>query len=115
MTEQRADDDCLVACLSYALGEPYEAIPQFVRDNGGMWLEAWKDWLREKGFEVVGFDNHYPREGLYLADGWTTREIAHMTVWRGCDLIHDPHESKSGLTNIRRTWWIMPLSLQPEN
>lgn len=113
MTDQRSDDDCLVACLSYVLGEPYETIPQFVRDGGGMWLENMREWLLERGFEVVGFDNYYPRHGVYLADGWTGRETAHMTVWRGIEMIHDPHESRAGLTNIRRTWWIMPLTIKP--
>lgn len=113
MTDQRSDDDCLVCCLAFITGAAYEDIPQFVRDHGAMWSEAMREWLAERGLEVVAFDNHYPRCGVYMADGWTGRETAHMTVWRGVEMIHDPHPSRSGLTNIRRTYWVMPLELKP--
>lgn len=108
--DQRQDDDCLVACLATVLGLPYDNVPHFVRDHSTAWSEAMRGWLDEHGYEVVCFDNHYPRKGLYLADGWTDRATPHMTVWRGVDMIHDPHPSRAGLTNIRRTYWLMPLT-----
>lgn len=110
IVDQRGDDDCLVACLATFFGEAYEAVPHFVADHGGMWSEAFREWLDSRGYECVCFDNHYPRKGVYLADGWTDRDTPHMTMWRGVEMIHDPHPSRAGLTNIRRTYWLMPLS-----
>lgn len=77
------------------------------------WKDELREWLGSRGLEVVAFDNHYPRAGIYMADGWTNRETAHMTVWRGIEMIHDPHESRSGLDNIRCTYWVMPCDLTP--
>lgn len=113
MVNQRSDDDCLVCCLSFVLGVAYEDIPQFVRDHGPHWREEMETWLYERGFEVVTFSNHYPKHGLYLADGWTNRDTAHVCVWQGTEMVMDPHESRAGLTNIRQTYWIMPLTLTP--
>lgn len=107
--DQRTDDDCLVACLATYFGLNYEAVPHFVERHGSLWGEEMRSWLDAGGYEVVCFDNHYPRKGDYLADGWTDRDTPHMTVWRGVEMIHDPHPSRSGLTNIRRTYWLMPL------
>lgn len=109
--DQRADDDCLVCCLGYLLGLEYDAVPQFVRDCGPMWREEMNEWLDTRGLECVAFDNHYPRGGMYLADGWTDRETAHVTVWRGVEMVFDPHPSRAGLANVRRTYWIMPKEL----
>lgn len=109
--EQRTEDDCLVCCVATLLGLQYEDVPHFVRDHGSMWMEEFRDWLFQRELEVVSFDNHYPRHGAYLADGWTNRDTPHMTVWRGVYMVFDPHPSKMGLTNIRRTYWVMPLEL----
>lgn len=114
MTDQRTDDDCLVCCLSWVLGLPYEEVPHFVRDFGGMWMEELREWLDDRGLEIVSMDNHWPRKGVYLADGWTDRETSHMTVWRGVEMVFDPHPSRAGLTNVRRTYWLMPLDLRGE-
>lgn len=109
--DQLEDDDCLRACLASIFDLTALDVPHFVRDHGAMWNAEFKDWLAGRGFECVAFDNHYPRQGIYLADGWTDRDTPHMTVWRGVEMIHDPHPGKAGLTNIRRTYWIMPLDL----
>jgi hypothetical protein len=109
LVDQRLEDDCLVACLATYFDLPYEEVPHFVQTHEAMWSEALRRWLNDRGYEVVCFDNHYPRRGLYMADGWTSRETPHVTLWRGVNMIHDPHPSRSGLTNIRRTYWLMPL------
>lgn len=109
--EQRADDDCLVCCLSHILGLPYNTIPHFVRVYESLWRPAMDSWL--EGFhsiECVGFDGWYPRKGLYLVDGFTERDTPHIVVYSGREMVFDPHPSRSGLSEIRRTYWLMPLS-----
>lgn len=109
--DQRTDDDCLVCCLSYILGIDYEFIPNFVRDDGAMWSESLREWLDDRGLEIVSFDNHYPRKGMYLADGWTDRNTPHITVWRGVDMIHDPHVSKAGFNEYQA--YLLAHAIEP--
>jgi hypothetical protein len=111
MIDQQYDDDCLVCCLSHVLGIPYSDIPNFVRKYEAGWRQEMDLWL--EGFhsiECIAFDGWYPRKGVYMVDGFTERGTPHIVVYSGRDMVMDPHRSRAGLSEIRRTYWLMPLS-----
>lgn len=107
--KQREDSDCLRCCLAGILNLPWEVVPDFVAFDGPRWYEAMLEWLHDQGLHMMRFQGHYPHNGLYLVDGWTTRHETHVVIYRGLNMVWDPHESAEGLTHVRNSYWLLPL------
>lgn len=107
--------DCVRASTASILGVDRQIVPHFVRDNAGDWKWPWRDFVKERGYEVVEVDPRLRPECLYLACGPTERSVgdgtaSHMVVMNGRALAHDPHPSRKGLTGIDRVYLLVPLS-----
>jgi hypothetical protein len=98
--------NCMQCCVSYMLGLPIDAVPDFEREHNAH-RTAWE--LMEQVFEWHGctaemFPPTAEITGDYLASGTTDRGTSHMVVMRGGKLLHDPHPSNAGLEFVQAVW-----------
>lgn len=100
--------DCFRACLATVLGLRPEFVPHFVAKPSSWWtdLGAWLGdrglapfLLRRNGWASVDFPPGF-EEQIYVGSGVGPRGIRHSCVYRGDDLLHDPHPSREGLAEI---------------
>ncbi len=100
--------NCMQCAVAYMLGLPVSATPDFEREHGPQ-RTAWE--LMEAFFEAHGctaemLPPNVEITGDYLASGATVRGTSHMVVMRGGTLLHDPHPSNAGLSDIQVVWLI---------
>jgi hypothetical protein len=104
------DGNCLAACLASLLELSLDAVPHF---TGEGWRARLGEWLRGRGLWALEWDA--PRgctidgsrswlavnvPGYAIVSGQATRGLLHATVWRGGELVHDPHPSRAGLLDV---------------
>jgi hypothetical protein len=96
--------NCLQAAVASVFEVPLEDVPHFVAEED--WWGALERWLAARNVEVLylpanEFVNNSVRVGrdaFYLVDGKSPRgEFFHVVVWRGHEMVHDPHPSGDGL------------------
>ena len=107
--DMQTGSDCLRCCIATVLGLPYDDVPDFVHDHN-RWAEEMAKWAKERGFSVVrvqctgdGEMMHsifQEADGLWIASGPAARGRNHAVVFRGSEMIHDPHSSREGLVSI---------------
>jgi hypothetical protein len=95
------DGNCMAACIASILEVPLDAVP-----NVGTlpdWQLRINEWLRSRGLftVLIAWDEKYVRQYMPTAwlvvAGWAERGLRHATVYRGTELVHDPHPSRAGL------------------
>lgn len=96
--------NCMQAALATALGLPLEAVPHFLKDGSDDgWWERMNEWL-VRNFQVslislkVG-DWDIPPV-VHLMQGKTVRDSEHVVVGYAGQMIHDPHPSNAGLSEV---------------
>ncbi|HEX7866574.1 MAG TPA: hypothetical protein VF555_16580 [Variovorax sp.] len=111
----RDDGNCFSACLASIFEVPLSEVPNFfltAGDEANAWWAAVRDWLRPRGFGVIGLQlgdevgllDEF--EGWLIVTGESARDIHHATIWRDGKMVHDPHPSQCG---IRHPQWINVL------
>jgi hypothetical protein len=123
------EGNCMSACLASILEIPLKEVPCFV-DNGagknGDWFRNMFSWLHERGWDffpyyigVIPLDwNNLPEHlqdvhCYHLASGPGPRGWGHATVgWKGT-IVHDPHPSKAGLTQVTEYYFLRRLKNDP--
>jgi hypothetical protein len=105
--DQRTGSDCLRCCVASVLGLSWSEVPDFVKLHGVEWDVPLSEWARDRGIEVVRVRCTSDGEmlptagrGTWIATGSTTRGTSHAVVYRGTEMVHDPHESREGLEEI---------------
>lgn len=119
--DQRLPNDCLRCCLATVLCLPYEEVPHFVGDAPSRWADKMSKWLNGLGFAAVRVQatgdgeilhSYFDGNGAtWIASGLTERGRNHATVWRGTEMIHDPHPSRAGLLTITAALVIVPIGM----
>lgn len=100
---QRTGSDCFSACLSWMLGVPQDAVPDFTDPDdarSGRFYHNVADWLRPRGLRMMMIewrDMPPMLGGPVIARGTSPREKAHAVLWDDSGLLHDPHPSRAGL------------------
>lgn len=108
----RPAGDCLRACIATVLGYELDNVPHFVQyvehpaGSPSLWWWALVGFCHVAGWEIIyepdAFIDSLP-QGWALAEGLSPRGHQHVCVaWNG-EVVHDPHPSRSGLTEI--TGW----------
>lgn len=96
-----ADGDCLAACLATLLRLDIGEVPGFFSDDESTWREKMGAWLIERGWGhlcIAGPPPEMLGPALTIVSGKSPRgDWLHATVWRGRELLHDPHPSRAGL------------------
>lgn len=104
--------NCMQVAVSYMLGLPMSAVPDFEKAGPDAW-ESFYAFFAERGFTAEMFPPSVEIEGDYLASGSTERGTSHMVVMRGGKLLHDPHQSNTGLMSIEAVWLIVRRAAAP--
>jgi hypothetical protein len=88
---------------------PLLAIPHFVADPSDEWGLRMREWFLERGLHMVD----YPTGDViapeaHVAGGPGPRGFQHSCVYAGDELVHDPHPSRGGLSEIERrtVFWL---------
>lgn len=110
--DQRTSNDCLRCCVATVLGLRYEEVGDFAVARQA---EALIRWAATKGLAVVYLQACGDGEmisvlgsGLWIASGPTFRGTRHAVVYRGPELVHDPHPSRSGLLRVEAARVLVP-------
>ncbi len=95
------DGNCLAACLATLLRLDIDEVPGFFSDDSGTWREKMGAWLVERGWGhlcIAGPPPEMLGPAMSIVSGKSPRgDWLHATVWRGRELLHDPHPSRAGL------------------
>lgn len=99
--DQRADRDCLQACIASIMEMDIDRIPDF-GDEPGQWLRLdqfmAEEFLRPVGVPAGRFC--VPFNAYYLMVGIGPRGLRHAVVGLNGKMVHDPHSSRAGLETI---------------
>jgi hypothetical protein len=106
--ESGAVGNCMQAALASILDMDLDDVPHFVQlypdskecgDAMFQWLlEGHVLWMQLSPEEPV------PADMPCLLYGKSERGLSHVVVGRGRTIIHDPHPSRAGLTEIEGVW-----------
>lgn len=105
--------NCYAACLASMLEIPLWMVPPFEDMFARhVWRQRTQDWLaRMFGLRMVRIDGH-PVEDLpefYIANGPSARGVHHSTIYSAGTLVHDPHPSGSGISDVEWCWTLEPV------
>ena len=103
--------NCVQASVASILNLPLADVPHFleVGDRPEEWELAMMDWLEDRGIGYIRREGEWIFDGYYLASGPSPRGISHMVVYHDGSLAHDPHPSRAGISEVKRTWVLAPL------
>ncbi len=104
----RVNGNCLRACLATLLEIGIDEMPAF--EDAPTDAHRWQDltgWLLERGF--VLFEIRCPFPGLHMVGGPSPRGAAHMVVFDGDRMTHDPHPEGGGLVSIDDRFVLVPV------
>lgn len=113
--------NCLAACLASLLELPLWMVPpfdeMFIR---GDYRERMHEWARvAHRSKIVHTANHRIDEmpEFYVANGPSPRGVLHSVIYSKGQMVHDPHFSNDGISEVDWTWHIerLPDSAQPEH
>lgn len=107
--------DCFTASLASLLDLPYEEVPYFI-GMGDKWHESFFKFLFDHGFSYHGLTNakriaegiSVGIDGYFLVSGDSPRgfKSGHSVVYKGMEMVHDPHPSRAGVLGEPRFWMI---------
>jgi hypothetical protein len=118
-TEFGKHGNCQSACLAMLLNVPLESVPNFAKiaweldDNAA--AKAQDEWLAELGWGILTVVKWQslpwpPKKGYYIAGGPSPRGIRHGVIYKDGELWHDPHDSRTGITEVQDIDILFPLA-----
>ncbi len=100
--------NCFVACIASLLEIPVGDVPDFLLEDHESFLVAnwhvrYSTWLNKRGWgvcylgtpqflRIVGVKDAY-----FIVSGKSPRGIGHAVVYKGPNMVHDPHPSGDGV------------------
>lgn len=110
---QRKATDCARCCIATVLGIPYSKVPDFYKRHRleHTLIEGVRKWLEKHGLTLIRIPANSKPNCLYLATGMAARGFNHMVVMYGGKLVHDPHESGTGVPRVNRAYVILPMDI----
>lgn len=108
--------NCFAACIASLLDLPLWMVPPFedMFGRGGEYRARCDDWLaRMFKLEMEEFAPGHepsPMPEFYIASGPSSRGVLHSVVYSGGKLVHDPHPSNEGISEVRWCWYLQPVS-----
>lgn len=99
--------NCLQATLAAILGWPLQSVPHFALLGEVHWWDCLQAWLDAQGFWIDYKPTSYAAEGgevlpLCWLSGPSPRGFSHAVVGDTAtgEMLHDPHPSRAGLTQV---------------
>jgi hypothetical protein len=110
--------NCAQAAVATVLGLDLQDVPDFtaggisgsVESASGFW-RTFNDYLESRGLIAERINSNYGSEALHLASGLSPRGTAHMVVRHGFKIVHDPHPSRDGLTDVSHVHLLVPIDI----
>ena len=100
----RGAGNCFSACVASIFEVAIDELPNFRCERG--WPQNFDGWLRDRGLarmtvNVAG--GGWPPVGAWgIATGPSPRgEFLHACVYKGNELVHDPHPSRDGMLCVK--------------
>lgn len=97
----------LQACLATVLDLKMADVPDFMRMHGPRWFIELRVWLAKRGKTAVyvstlnSLVGHvYPHDLHWIGIGDGPRGVRHAVVCLHNAIVHDPHPSRKGLSEI---------------
>jgi hypothetical protein len=97
--------NCMQAAVASILGLQLDDVPDFFNEHQEApdgW-HAFYDFMESKGYwayEYYTKKDYQFHPDVYYLDGDSARGCRHACVYRGGELVHDPHPSNAGLLNV---------------
>jgi hypothetical protein len=111
--------NCFACCVASLLELDLESVPNFHQEHQEKWVFPLRDWLKPMGlFPLVcqldisdAFLQDYVEGSgaVYIAGGITHRHSSHACIYRGGELLHDPHPDGQGLKTIEDMTFLVPI------
>lgn len=98
--------NCLQASMASALDLDLDAVPHFAAFAS--WSEAARLWLHGRGLDWHGVYGIPVGRSIIVGPGPRGRE--HAVVGEDGEIVWDPHPSRTGLLEIRRSYLLVPLA-----
>ena len=103
--------NCFRACLASILEIQIDDIPDIENLAQDRWFPVFHNWLKEQGYEYLGWgnpdnlaDSKYASgiEGYVIVCGGSPRGYSrgHAVVFKDAVMVHDPHPSNLGITHL---------------
>lgn len=108
----KQNGNCMCAALASLLEIDIENVPCFEDMSSNKWYFALLDWLKSLGFHLLRWDikeKMFYLPGFFIANGLSPRGFQHSVIYRGTEMVHDPHPSRDGIKNITSVWVLLPL------
>jgi hypothetical protein len=108
--EGKITGNCFQANVASYFERSIEEVPNFCVDYGDSWFYEFYNWIRSNTefspimYLVDGIDKMRERfpKGMYLVGGQSPRgSFDHSTIYEDCELVHDPHPDKAGITKVK--------------
>ena len=106
--------NCYNACIASILEIPLESLPNpsnhWTIDKPDWWPGYWRDivkWLKDRNIALIEICEPDLFTDCYLiisGPSPRTKYILHAVVGFGEEIVHDPHPSKKGLAEGKRTY-----------
>ena len=101
--------NCMNAAFASILEIALDDIPNFEDMQDTEWYPKLLRWLNSIGFHLIRWDQEIYLPSFFIANGPSPRGVEHSVVYKGTDMVHDPHPSKAGLEKITSVWALLPL------
>lgn len=105
-TDPARKGNCLSACVATFLDRPLDEVPHFAEystDRTDAWWDLLIGYMAGHGYwptDLESVNDAEPGEWLFVM-GPSPRGLMHQVIYRDGELLHDPHPSRDGVTEIR--------------
>jgi len=105
----KSTGNCWAACVASLLEIDLEEVPNFcAKYDNDRWFAETRKWLRTRGLEMLMLElsSDVDLADLFghiywIAGGKSPRgRYNHATIYRGAELVHDPHPDDTGLRGV---------------
>ena len=111
----KQNGNCMAAAFASILEMRIEDVPCFEdmpahgegTSKKASWWNTLNTWLLSLGFLLIEPPKTFP--GYFIANGLSPRGFEHSVIYKGTKLVHDPHPSNDGISEITSAWALLPL------
>lgn len=103
--------NCMAACLASLLEIEITDVPKFEDEHEKEWYFSVLKWLSSLGYYLVYWEEEIHWDGYHIAIGPSPRgNFSHCVIYKGKQMVHDPHPSGDGLLSITETEALVPFN-----
>ena len=95
--------NCFQAAIASIVEKPLNEVPHFAAIEDDTWWEQTLKFLNDNGYDVFHCEIAelpHVKDNLVLVVGKSQRGVNHSVIYKNGSLAHDPHPSKTGVTDI---------------